>query len=40
MIFKKIGAPWRAKLNKIANFLDFSDPIAQMQFEYDKAVEK
>ncbi|HMP79136.1 MAG TPA: PspA/IM30 family protein [Pirellulaceae bacterium] len=40
MIFKKMWRALRAKMNKIANWFWTSDPIAQMQYEYDKAVEE
>lgn len=40
MIFGKIWAALRAQLNKLANFFYTSDPIAQMQYEYDRAVEQ
>jgi phage shock protein A len=38
MIFAKIGKAIRAQFNKLANFFWTQDPIAQMQYEYDKAV--
>lgn len=37
-----IGKLWRAvaaQINKLANFFWAADPIAQMQYEYDQAVE-
>src|SRR5512142_2780879 len=40
MIFKKFFGAIRAQLNKLANFFWEADPIAQMQYEYDKAVEQ
>lgn len=40
MIFGKMWRAFRAQLNKIANFFWTADPIAQMQYEYDKAVEE
>ncbi|MBT8493947.1 MAG: PspA/IM30 family protein, partial [Deltaproteobacteria bacterium] len=40
MIFKKFWASIRAQLNKLANFFWEADPIAQMQYEYDMAVEQ
>lgn len=40
MIFGKLWAAFRAQLNKIANFFYHSDPIAAMQYEYDKAVQE
>jgi phage shock protein A len=39
MIFSKIGKAIRAQMNKLANYFWSKDPIAQMQYEYDKAVE-
>ncbi len=38
-----LGKFWRslaAQVNKLANFFWTADPIAQMQYEYDKAVEE
>jgi phage shock protein A len=40
MIFGKMWAAFRAQLNKVANFFWSTDPIAQMQYEYDTAVEE
>jgi phage shock protein A len=40
MIFKKMFGALRAQLNKLANFFWEADPIAQMQYEYDQAVEQ
>ena len=40
MIFGKLWAALRAQLNKVANFFWATDPIAQMQYEYDTAVEE
>jgi phage shock protein A len=40
MIFGKIWAAIRAQLNKLANIFWEADPIAQMQYEYDLAVEQ
>jgi phage shock protein A len=40
MIFKKMFGAVRAQLNKLANFFWEADPIAQMQYEYDSAVEQ
>jgi phage shock protein A len=40
MIFGKIWASFKAQMNKIANWFWTADPIAQMQYEYDKAVEQ
>ncbi len=38
MILGKIATAIRAQLNKLANLLWEKDPIAQMQYEYDRAV--
>jgi phage shock protein A len=40
MIFGKVWAAFRAQLNKLANFFWTADPIAQMQYEYDTAVDQ
>ena len=40
MILEKFFGAIRAQLNKLANFFWEKDPIAQMQYEYDKAVEQ
>ena len=40
MIFGKLWRAFRAQINKIANFFWTADPIAQMQYEYDSAVEQ
>ncbi len=40
MIFAKFGKAIRAQVNKLANWFWTKDPIAQMQYEYDKAVEQ
>ena len=40
MILGKLWAAMRAQLNKIANLFWEADPIAQMQYEYDLAVEQ
>lgn len=40
MIFKKFWSAMRAQVNKLANFFWEADPIAQMQYEYDVAVEQ
>ena len=39
MIFGKFWRAIKAQVNKLANFFWTADPIAQMQYEYDKAVE-
>jgi phage shock protein A len=40
MIFGKMWRALRAQFNKLANFFWMADPIAQMQYEYDMAVEQ
>lgn len=40
MIFGKFFGALRAQLNKLANYFWEADPIAQMQYEYDTAVEQ
>lgn len=40
MIFGKFFGAIRAQLNKLANLFWEADPIAQMQYEYDSAVEQ
>lgn len=40
MIFKKFWSAMRAQLNKLANVFWEADPIAQMRYEYDNAVEE
>lgn len=40
MIFGKFWRALKAQVNKLANFFWTADPIAQMQYEYDKAVEE
>lgn len=40
MMFKKMWAALRAQLNKLANVFWEADPIAQMRYEYDMAVEQ
>lgn len=40
MILGKLWKAMRAQLNKIANIFWQADPIAQMQYEYDLAVEQ
>src|SRR5438477_10507443 len=40
MIVGKLWRAFRAQINKIANFFWTADPIAQMQYEYDGAVEQ
>jgi phage shock protein A len=40
MILGKMWAALRAQMNKLANLFWTADPIAQMQYEYDSAVEQ
>jgi len=40
MIFGKFWSALRAQLNKIANVFFEADPISQMRYEYDSAVEQ
>lgn len=40
MIFKKFWHALQAQVNKLANFFWTVDPVAQLQFEYDKAVDQ
>jgi phage shock protein A len=40
MIVGKLWRALRAQLNKLANFFWSKDPVAQMQYEYDAAVEQ
>lgn len=40
MIIGKIWRSIKAQMNKLANFFWTADPIAQMQYEYDQAVEQ
>ena len=40
MIFHKFWAAFVAQINKVANLFWEADPIAQMRYEYDSAVEQ
>jgi phage shock protein A len=40
MILGKIWKSFAAQFNKLANFFWTADPIAQLQYEYDKAVDQ
>ena len=40
MIIEKFWSAFVAQLNKIANIFWEADPIAQLQYEYDRAVEQ
>ncbi len=40
MILGKLWSAFRAQVNKIANLFWEADPIAQMRYEYDQAVEQ
>lgn len=40
MILSKLWKALAAQLNKVANFFWTADPVAQLQYEYDKAVDQ
>ena len=40
MILQKFWSAFRAQINKVANLFWEADPIAQMRYEYDRAVEQ
>ncbi len=40
MFLGKIWKAFAAQMNKLANFFWTADPVAQLQYEYDKAVEQ
>ena len=40
MIFSKLWKAFKAQLNKISNKAWSADPIAQMQYEYDRSVDE
>ena len=40
MIVQKFWSAFMAQINKVANIFWEADPIAQMQYEYDRAVEQ
>ena len=40
MIIGKLWRSLKAQMNKLANYFWTADPIAQMQYEYDQAVEQ
>ena len=40
MIIGKLWSSFKAQVNKLANFFWTADPIAQMQYEYDQAVDQ
>ncbi len=40
MIIGKLWRSFKAQMNKLANFFWTADPIAQMQYEYDQAIEQ
>jgi phage shock protein A len=40
MIFSKMWQAFKAQINKLSNAAWKSDPIAQMQYEYDKTVDQ
>src|SRR6476661_2151669 len=40
MIFHKFWSAFVAQINKVANVFWEADPVAQMRYEYDRAVEQ
>jgi phage shock protein A len=40
MIVGKLWRAFKAQMNKVANYFWKADPIAQLQYEYDKAVDQ
>ena len=40
MIFHKFWSAFVAQINKVANIFWEADPVAQMRYEYDRAVEQ
>lgn len=40
MIVEKLWSAFRAQLNKLANLFWESDPVAQMRYEYDRALDQ
>src|SRR5579871_6658208 len=40
MIIGKIWRAIKAQLNKVANLFSSADPVAEMQYEYDRAVDQ
>src|ERR1041384_5929986 len=40
MIFHKFWSAFVAQINKVANLFWESDPVAQLRYEYDQAVEQ
>jgi len=40
VIFHKFWSAFMAQINKVANLFWESDPVAQLQYEYDRAVEQ
>lgn len=40
MIIGKLWRAFKGQMNKMANYLWKADPVAQMQYEYDKAVDQ
>ncbi len=40
MIIGKLWRALKAKINKMANWFSSTDPVAQMQLEYDQAVDQ
>ena len=40
MILQKFWSAFVAQINKVANLFWEADPVAQMRYEYDRAVEQ
>ena len=40
MILHKFWSAFMAQINKVANLFWEADPVAQMRYEYDRAVEQ
>src|SRR3954452_9784191 len=40
MIFDKLWKALRAQLNKLGNLFSGYDPVAEMQYEYDRSVDQ
>ena len=40
MILGKLWKALAAQMNKVANYFWTADPVAQLQYEYDKAVDQ
>jgi len=40
VILQKFWSAFRAQINKVANLFWEADPVAQLRYEYDQAVEQ